>query len=177
MEFRPQEQLPEGMDDEDDDDLEQQFMQQLQQNPNIGKPAEDDGEEEVDEDDLKMYEQFLAQNKQQEHQAPIGQNISNINADEEDGMEDDMEGEIDLDNIDYEQLDPQILEIAEQMGVHPREVLKQIMQMNNDGMDGEEEGDQYGDEDMEGEDEDKPQLNEDQSREEQLRMEKELFKM
>ena len=105
-----------------------------------------------------MYEQFLANNKQQEQQlanmgdrglpaGPIGQNISNINADEDDdGLDgdegddhglgnggntmddDDMEGgvdeEIDLDNIDYDQLDPQILEIAEQMGVHPREVLK-----------------------------------------------------
>lgn len=40
---------------------------------------------------------------------------------------DSNEQEIDLDNIDYDQLDPQILEIAEQMGVHPREVLKQIM--------------------------------------------------
>ena len=45
--------------------------------------------------------------------------------------------ELDFDNIDYDQLDPQILEIAQQMGVHPREVLKQIMQMNND--DGEED--------------------------------------
>ena len=46
--------------------------------------------------------------------------------------------DIDLDNIDYDQLDPQILEIAEQMGVHPKEVLKQLMQMNNEE-EGEEE--------------------------------------
>ena len=54
-----------------------------------------------------------------------------MEAEEEEGDED-----IDLDNIDYDQLDPQILLIAEQMGVHPKEVLKQLMQMNND-----EEGD------------------------------------
>jgi hypothetical protein len=46
-------------------------------------------------------------------------------------QEDEDEEEIDLDDIDIEQLDPQILQLAEQMGVHPTEVLKQIMKMNN----------------------------------------------
>lgn len=64
------------------------------------------------------------------------------------GEEEDDPGEIDLDNIDYEQLDPQILEIAEQMGVHPREVLKQLMQMNaNEGGQGEDMMDEEEDED------------------------------
>jgi ABC-type uncharacterized transport system ATPase subunit len=59
------------------------------------------------------------------------QNISNIiggeSQDDDGQQQEDEEGDedmIDLDNIDYDQLDPQILEIAEQMGVHPREVLK-----------------------------------------------------
>lgn len=47
--------------------------------------------------------------------------------------EDDDDEEINLDDIDLEQLDPQILQIAEQMGVHPTEVLKQIMKMNKNG--------------------------------------------
>ena len=52
---------------EDDDDLEQQFMQQLNSaGPAIGNPGHhmhgDSGEEPMDEDDLKMYEQFLAAN-------------------------------------------------------------------------------------------------------------------
>lgn len=86
----------------DDDELEQEFMQQLQNQPVIEKKEVHGADDEVDEDDLKMYEQFLAANKDQEE----------------------PDEEIDLDNIDYEQLDPQILEIADQMGVHPREVLK-----------------------------------------------------
>lgn len=49
------------------------------------------------------------------------------------------EDEINLDDIDLEQLDPQILQIAEQMGVHPTEVLKQIMKMNNGEMEEEDE--------------------------------------
>ena len=61
------------------------------------------------------------------------------------------------------------------MGVHPKEVLKQIMQMKNDGVqDGEEEEEEeeeeenpYGDEVA------SQQLD---ARDEQLRMEKELFK-
>jgi|LauGreDrversion4_2_1035121.scaffolds.fasta_scaffold485590_1 hypothetical protein len=71
--------------------------------------------------------------------------------------EDDDDEEINLDDIDLEQLDPQILQIAEQMGVHPAEVLKQIMKMNKngemeededneDGHEMHEEEDGYGDE-------------------------------
>jgi hypothetical protein len=37
-------------------------------------------------------------------------------------------------------LDPQILELAEQMGVHPKEVIKQMLKMQQEG---------YGDEDGE----------------------------
>jgi Mn-dependent DtxR family transcriptional regulator len=48
---------------------------------------------------------------------------------------------MDLDNIDYDDLDPQILEMAQQMGVHPKEVIKQILKMQQEG---------YGDEDGEG---------------------------
>lgn len=121
------------------------------------------GDDEMDEDDLKMYEQFLAANGKQQEQVlqnknqiiPGHQNISNIGhvVDDDDGIEEGMameaeeeEGDedIDLDNIDYDQLDPQILLIAEQMGVHPKEVLKQLMQMNND-----EEGDDDNQGDME----------------------------
>ncbi len=50
---------------------------------------------------------------------------------------------MDLDNIDYDDLDPQILEMAQQMGVHPKEVIKQILKMQQEG---------YGDEDGEGQD-------------------------
>lgn len=58
------------------------------------------------------------------------------------------------------------------MGVHPKEVLKQIMQMKNDGVqDGEEEEEEeenpYGDE---------VASQQHEARDEQLRMEKELFK-
>jgi len=70
---------------DDDDELEQEFMQQLQNQPVIEKKEVHGADDEVDEDDLKMYEQFLAANKDQEEQE---------------------EEEIDLDNIDYEQLDP-----------------------------------------------------------------------
>ena len=46
----------------------------------------------MDEDDLKMYEQFLAANgKQQQLEEEVVQ---------------ESEAEIDLDNIDYDQLDP-----------------------------------------------------------------------
>ena len=80
------------------------------------------------------------------------QNISNIIAGEsqDDAVDEPKQGEeeeIDFDNIDYEQLDPQILEIANQMGVHPREVLKQIMEMNNN--EGEEQMEEE-EEEMEG---------------------------
>lgn len=81
------------------------------------EPEVHGADDEMDEDDLKMYEQFLAANKQEEEE----------------------EAPIDLDDIDYEQLDPQILEIAEQMGVHPREVLQQLMQMNEEPEEEEEE--------------------------------------
>ena len=66
--------------------------------------------------------------------------------------EEDDDGEINLDDIDLEQLDPQILQIAEQMGVHPREVLKQIVKMNNGEM--EEDDEEGGGHDMHDEDED-----------------------
>jgi hypothetical protein len=72
---------------------------------------------------------------------------------EAEGQEGEQEAEIDLDNIDYEQLDPQILEIAEQMGVHPREVLKQLMQMNEGGAGQEDLIDEDG-EDIYGQEED-----------------------
>ncbi len=57
-----------------------------------------------------MYEQFLANNKQQE------KNLAQLVDDEpieggEYGEEDDED--IDLDNIDYDNLDPAILEMAE----------------------------------------------------------------
>ena len=78
------------------------------------------------------------------------------------------------------------------MGVHPREVLKQIMQMNSDGMGEEEEGEEDGN--HYGEEMDDDQIigdngahsiqnnhnnhgDESMAREEQLRLEKELFKM
>ena len=41
--------------------------------------------------------------------------------------EEDEEWDIDPENVDYEHLDPQILEMAEQMGIHPKEVLKMII--------------------------------------------------
>lgn len=95
--------------------------------------------------------------------------------------DDDNEGEIDLDNIDYDQLDPQILEIAEQMGVPPKEVLKQLIQINNNGGSGDDD-DMEGDDDENDEDiyghelQHQQQVIDDKSREEQLRREKELFK-
>lgn len=134
--------------EEDDEDLEQEFMQQLQNQPVIEKKEVHGMDDEVDEDDLKMYEQFLAANK---------------------GEPEDEE-EIDLDNIDYEQLDPQILEIADQMGVHPREVLKQLMQMN-EGEEEEEEPAGYGEED-----EEEPPVEDEAEKQERLRQEKALFK-
>ena len=98
-------------------------------------------------------------------------------------MEDDDE-EIDLDDIDYEQLDPQIRELAQQMGMHPKEVLKQLMQnLKNEEGNNEEDGgdnDQQDDEDDQegyGMEDDEQQANfEEQQRQEQLRREKELFK-
>lgn len=54
-------------------------------------------------------------------------------------QDDEYDEEIDLDNIDYDDLDPQILELAEQMGVHPKEVLRQMIQMQKEGY-GEEDG-------------------------------------
>jgi hypothetical protein len=56
---------------EDEDELEQQFMQQLNNGgPAIQNPGHhihgDSGEEPMDEDDLKMYEQFLAANNKQQ---------------------------------------------------------------------------------------------------------------
>ena len=39
------------------------------------------------------------------------------------------EEEDELDDIDYDDLDPQILELAEQMGVHPKEIIKQLQQL------------------------------------------------
>lgn len=67
------------------------------------------------------------------------QQLAQMDEDDEDmdhhnqHQEDDDGEEINLDDIDIEQLDPQILQIAEQMGVHPHEVLKQIMKMNQNG--------------------------------------------
>jgi hypothetical protein len=113
-----------------------------------------------------MYEQFLENNKQQEHQlAGSGNNFGGgggnqlssnkkreaapgpqqLQDDDDDyGDEDGVVGgggeDIDLDNIDYDDLDPQILELAEQMGVHPKEVIKQMLKMQQEG---------YGDEDGE----------------------------
>ncbi len=81
----------------------------------------EEDEEPMDEDDLKMYEQFLANNKQQEQQL-MGQSEEGEPLENEEDDE-----EINLDDIDYEQLDPQILELAQQMGMHPKEVLKQLM--------------------------------------------------
>lgn len=109
-----------------------QNQPEIQAHHRHGQEEEDDdeGEEEMGDEDLKMYEQFLAANsKQQQHDLQhhnmIGhQNISGIPhlADDDsqpveqhidgdeldlDGEEDeDPEGEIDLDNIDYDQLDP-----------------------------------------------------------------------
>ena len=57
------------------------------------------------------------------------------------------------------------------MGVHPKEVLKQIMQMNQEGGDDEDDEDGYGDEQQQQEDEE-----DEEAREEQLRLEKERFK-
>jgi len=60
----------------------------------------EEDEEPMDEDDLKMYEQFLANNKQQEQQL-MGQ------SEEGEPLENDEDDEeINLDDIDYEQLDP-----------------------------------------------------------------------
>ncbi len=81
----------------------------------------EEDEEPMDEDDLKMYEQFLANNKQQEQQLMGQSEEGELLENEED------DEEINLDDIDYEQLDPQILELAQQMGMHPKEVLKQLM--------------------------------------------------
>ncbi len=86
----------------------------------------------------------MANSKQQEQQLAnlVDKNQQPHSAPGPDDEEDE-EGEIDLDNIDYDDLDPQILEIAEQMGVHPKEVIKQMLKMQQDG---------YGEEDDEGED-------------------------
>ena len=98
-------------------------------------------------------------------------------------MEEEEGDEIDgLDDIDYDNLDPQILEIAEQMGIHPREVLKQIMQMNNEeggeGEDDEEEGEDPNEMMMYGQEhhEEEPGFDQEAARLEQLRVEKERFK-
>ena len=103
--------------------------------------------------------------------------------------EEDDDEEINLDDIDLEQLDPQILQIAEQMGVHPTEVLKQIMKMNNNGemeMEDDDEDENGGhdihdEDDVYGEEMDlgnnfQPGFEDPQAREDQLRREKELFK-
>lgn len=167
-------------------------MQQLQNQPEIQKKQTDHDDEEdeegddqeLDDDDLKMYEQFLAQNKQNQ-QVNHHNNMEHDSQQEppESMMMDEDEAEeedIDLDNIDYSQLDPQILEIAQQMGVHPKEVLKQIMKMNSDGVGDEEEdeeGGQMGDEDDGyGQEEVDNDFDEQRAREEQLRIEKEKFK-
>ncbi|CDW83414.1 UNKNOWN [Stylonychia lemnae] len=164
-------------------------QQQQQENEFEDDYQDDDDDEEIDENDLKMYEQFLAQNKQEQQQlAMMGQqeDLQNQDSqfedddDEENAQEqqkqqqrqqqqqlevddeDDDDQEIDLDNIDYDQIDPQILELAEKMQVHPKEILKQMLQLQNEG---------YGDED----EEDEEEMDEDALREQlNLAQQKEL---
>ena len=65
--------------------------------------------------------------------------------------------EIEIDENDYDQLDPQILELAQQMGIHPKEVIKHLIELNNqegggneEDQDDEDEGEEdYGLEDEE----------------------------
>lgn len=61
-----------------------------------------------------MYEQFLANNKQQEQQlAMLVDERQPESAPAPNEQDDEYDEEIDLENIDYEDLDPQILELAE----------------------------------------------------------------
>lgn len=62
------------------------------------------------------------------------------------------------------------------MGVHPREVLKQLMQMNGNPEEGEDELVDEGEEDPYGQEEDEEDFEDQQAREDRLRREKELFK-
>ena len=91
---------------------------------------EDEDDEELDEDDLKMYEQFMAGNKQRD-------------------MHEEKEEEEEFDDIDYDQLDPQILELAQQMNMHPRDVIKQLQKMQEEDPYGEEVEDEEQEEEEE----------------------------